>query len=98
MDLNKKRVVRLAMREAMKIEADRKTSAHPVTKSRLLSAIGGFMIAFTVMIAFGSRLGTSQEVAIIGFVGSWVSLPIAAAFILGKAHERLQIRNILRSM
>lgn len=98
MDLNKKRVARLATREAMKIEANRKMSEHPVTNSRLLSAIGGFMLAFTFMAALGSRIGTSEEVAIIGLVGSWISLPFAAIYILGKARERKHILSTMKCM
>jgi hypothetical protein len=98
MDLDKKRVARLATREAMKIEADRRTSEQSVTKSRLLSAVGGFLIAFTVMVAFGSLLGTSEEVAIVGFICSWISLPIVVAYILGKAHERRYVLNTIKSI
>lgn len=98
MDLNKKRIARLATREAMKIEADRRTSKHPVTKSRLLSAVGGFLISFTVMVAFGSLLGTSEEVAIVGFICSWISLPIVVGYILGKAHERENVLNTIKCL
>lgn len=95
MSLDEKIRLRGALREALKVEADKAISKEPVTKSRFLTVASGVLLVFSATLAVGPQYGPSRQLAILGFILSWTLMALALFYILGRRKERQRNRDAI---